>query len=465
MKKNESGSILVTILAITMFLSMVLVGLVVLANANLVRARSRILILQAQYSAESGADAAIAKLNEGIESYAGSGGEVLVLNGAQYRSTFKVSVENGATPKERWITSTGYVYSPKNSLKPKYIRKIRVGAERTSSMTASSMLSRTVIDIASGVKNVWAKEVYVNDYIRIQKNTNTLTAEHISVAGRDNNCSIFGSGKLAKPSTFNVPGQTKTILDLAYNNCITPPGNTSNADFEVNANRTDMHKIQSLRIPWSQYMDGSYQNSIGGCDDWTTGGSTRDIPRVGNDRKTHYPNSLTTVSTACPGGDLALGSNTFVIRNHAHVRASFCAASACNPIFKNPDTDVKYVFIDGTINFDSIRTTSGSGPIVFVTYGTDPASKTGQCPTGGSIYLGKSNIETKAPAAYLLASFGACVYQTKFASPPSLGGIAGKSIFVSSNAGNPWDLYLDPSFPVNQIPIDLSWRQSSYMRL
>lgn len=50
---RQKGSILVTILVITMFLTSVLFGLMLLANSNLYRARGRILLLQAQYSAEN----------------------------------------------------------------------------------------------------------------------------------------------------------------------------------------------------------------------------------------------------------------------------------------------------------------------------------------------------------------------------------------------------------------------------
>ena len=73
---KQRGSILVTILMITFFLTSVLFGLLLLANANLYRARGRIMMLQAQYSAESGADAAITILNRGNTSFAGDATEV-----------------------------------------------------------------------------------------------------------------------------------------------------------------------------------------------------------------------------------------------------------------------------------------------------------------------------------------------------------------------------------------------------
>ena len=473
--KKSRGSILVTILVITTFLAVLVMSLMLVTSANLVRARARILQLQAQYSAESGADVAIAMLNDlsnpSAEIYSGTNNsEMQVLRNKQYRATFETTVTMGASGKERIITSTGRVYAPATATKPTHTRKIRVVAQRSAGSTASAMLSRTIIDVSSGVKNIFAKEVYVNDYIFLQKNGNFLTAENVKVAGKDataQKCSITGDGDLQTPPTYTLPGYTRTKLNLAFNNCV-PPGNNSNESFEITANDPSISHIQSMRIPWSQYMDASYlPAAAGNCSDWTTGTTVRQIPRVGNERMTHYPDSGSNVTASCGvDGSVDLGTNiTYEIRDNVHIRASLCAAAACNPIFNNPTSGIHFVFVEGTINFDSIRTTAGSGPIVFVTYGADPASKLKECPHGGSLYLGKSNIETSARAAYLLATYGVCVSQTKFAAPPSLGGVAGKSIFISSNSGNPWDLYLDPSFPVSQIPIDLSWRQVGYQRL
>jgi hypothetical protein len=289
------------------------------------------------------------------------------------------------------------------------------------------------------------------------------------VAGKDtsaSNCSLGGSGILVKPTTFTDPSQTKTKLNLAFNNCINPPGNTSNSDFDVTANQSNITPILSTYIPWSQYMDGTYQNAPGGCSDWTSGTNPRTIPSTGNTKKTHYPDSASGVSTSCgTSGDLNLGSNTYIINDNVHIRANLCAASGCTPTFTNPSaTTVRYIFVEGTANFDSLQTTSGSGPIVLITYGTDPASKTGVCPDGGSLYLG-NNGNTNAGAMYLLATNGLCLDKTKFGSSPALGGIAGKNLYISTNSGTPFDLSMDPNFPVTQIPIDLAWREVYYERL
>jgi hypothetical protein len=169
---------------------------------------------------------------------------------------------------------------------------------------------------------------------------------------------------------------------------------------------------------------------------------------------------------------LNLGSAQYNIYDNVHVRANLCSSSACNPIFNNPTTTTKYIFVEGDVNFDSVTTADGSGPIVIIAYGTDPASKAGVCPLGGSVYLGQSGSgNTNAPALYLLATSGLCIDKTKFGSvslptsTPVLGGIAGKNLYIAASPSTPRDITLDPAFPVDQIPLDLTWRAVRYERL
>lgn len=469
---RQNGSVIVSILMVTLFLTTLIYSLIVLANVNLTRARDRVMLLQAQYAAESGADAAIATLNSGNTSYTGTAGsEVTVLSNSRYRATYLVSVADGATAKEKVVAATGKVYAPATSSAAKYTRRIEVFAERSSASSSSAMLSRNIIDIQSGVKNISAVDIYLNGYINMNKNTTNLIAENITVAGKNTgagNCSIGGAGNLVKPATFTNPGQTKTNLVLAFNNCVTPPGNSSNADFNVSANLNTISKIQSSYLPWSQYMDGTYQNAPGGCADWTTGSFPRSIPSTGNTKKTHYPDSGSNVSAACGNsGDLTLSTGQYTIRDNTHIRANLCASSGCEPTFYNPDSGaagIKFIFVEGTVNFNSVQTAPGSGPIVIVSYGADPASKASVCPLGGSIYLGNSS-NSSAPALYLLASNGVCLDKTKFGSANALGGLSGKNVFISTNPGTPFDLGLDPNFPSDAIPIDLAWKAIRYRRL
>jgi hypothetical protein len=159
-----------------------------------------------------------------------------------------------------------------------------------------------------------------------------------------------------------------------------------------------------------------------------------------------------------------LGSGQYNITDNVHIRANLCAASACTPTFFNPTSTLKYVFVEGSVNFASLQTPSNSGPIAFVVYGADPASKTSVCPYGGAAYLGNSGT-TSAGSVYLLAINGICLDKTKFSTSPALGGIAGKNIYIATNPGSPFDLTLDPNFPVSRIPVNLTWRAVQYQRL
>ncbi|HSX52897.1 MAG TPA: hypothetical protein VLF90_00800 [Patescibacteria group bacterium] len=466
--RQQSGSIIVSILVVTLFLTTVISALAVLANSNLSRARGRVMLLQAQYAAESGADAAIATLNGGNNTYTGTGGtQIQLLKNNLYKSTYTVTVAAGSNDKQKIVTATGRVYVPANSSQANYSRTIGITAVRTSTTTSSSVVSRNILELQSGVKNLFAKDIYVNGYINTNKNTTNIVAENITVAGKNtgaSNCSIGGPGNLVKPASFTDPTQTKTNINMAFNNCINPPGNSSNASFNVTANQGSISTIQSTYIPWSQYMDASYTNA-NNCNDWTTGAFPRNIPGPGNSKKSHYPDSGSNISTSCGNmGDLSLATGQYNITDNVHLRANLCAATACTPTFNNTSGSLKFVFVEGTINFDSIQSTPGSSPIVFIAYGTDPASKTGVCPYGGSIYLG-NNGTSNAPAVYLLATNGICLDKTKWSASPALGGVSGKNIYIATNPGTPFDLKLDPVFPTNQIPVDLAWRASDYHRL
>lgn len=464
---NEKGSVIVAILVITIFLSSFVFSLIVLANSNLARARGRVLLLQAQYTAESGADSAIAELNSGNDTYTGTASEVEFSDASSYRSTYTVQVAPGSDDKEKIVTATGRVYAPKSSSQAYITQKIQVTIKRSTTTTASAILSRNIIEFHSGIKNVHAREVYLNGYIHMSKNTTNLIAEKITVADKNTgpeNCSIGGDGNLVKPSSFTDPAQTKTRIITAYNNCINPPGNTSNENFEVTANQTNISKVHSTFIPWSYYMDNTYSNAPGGCNDWSASSPVR-IPSTGNTKKTHYPNNDSNIAASCgSSGVIDLGSKQFDIHDHAHIRADFCSETACNPTFNNPSGDVKYLFVEGTVNFASVQTASGSGPIVLVSYGTDPATKASVCPLGGAIYLGNTNT-TSAPALFMLANNGLCLDKSKFGSEKALGGISGKNLYISTNPGTPFDLGLDPSFPVDDVPIDLAWRAVRFQRL
>ncbi len=475
MKKQsaQTGSLLVTVLVIMMFLVIVVLGLMLLANINLARARERILLLQTQYTAETGADIAISKLNNGNlanYNFTATPTDILV-NGGSYAASYNVKVEDGVDANEKIITSVGTVRTPTSAATPKYTRTVRVTAARKSTMAAASIISRNIVQLASSVKKVTGREVFVNEYIKMDKNTNEFAVEKLTVAGRNvgaGSCSVEGGSFSVPDPPFTPP----TILNLAYNNCTSPPGNTSNANYTVNHNQTNIEKVQSTSIPWGYTMSSGYLNA-NNCSDWTTGASPRTIPSTGNAKKTHYPNAdASGIDTSCgTGGTLNLGSNTYTITDHTHIRANLCKlAMGCRPTFINNSGSLKFIFVEGTIAFEGVTVpTAGSAPIVFVSYGSDPTAVTDPdvaplCPIGGSTFLGGVSAQSiTAPNAYFIATNGGvCIDKVKL---PSLGGISGKNVYIATQSGNPFSLSFDPTFPVNQIPVNLMWRATLYERL
>jgi hypothetical protein len=471
---------LVSILIVMVFLSAFVYGLLMIGQANMSRATSRILALQAQYAAESGADAALAILNSGNESYTGATNVAVVDTGNRYKATYDVVVAAGVDGNEKIITSTGKLYQPINAAAPKTTRKVQVVAKRGSSTSSASVLSRNIVHIAASVKDIIAKDIFVNQYIQMDKNTNTFMAQSITVADRNpssTDCSING-GQLQKPAGYS----SQVLLHLAYKNCTTPPGNTSNADFNVQVNQTDIQKVQSTYIPWQYAMSSTVQISRP-CSEWGSGASPRTIPAGSAtpsppaDQSTsyhtiHYADSGVGVdpncSTVSGKGSIDLGNDVqFNLNQNVHVRASLCSNVSCRPIFYNPSTTPRYVFVEGTINFEQIRSASGSGPIIFVSYGADPANLLSVCPEGGAVRIGQAGSNnTNAPQVFMLAANGGlCMDGTKFDAGSALGGVSGKNLYIATNSGTPFDLGLNPNFPLSAVPVNLTFKATQYRRI
>lgn len=483
---GSSGSVLVTSLIMITFLTTMLFGLMILADVNLARASQRIFLLQTQYAAETGADIALAKINQSganeVCSNVPSGSPVsttdklIMASGTRYKATYDIAVVCGTDANEKRITSVGKVYQPANAATPKYTRTIEVLVKRTGTVTTSNVLSRNIVEIGSAVKQVIAKDIHINSYIKMNKNVTELIAENIVVADKKtgaNNCSIEGPGDIVKPSTFENAGQTRTVIKAAYNittnNCVGLKPSSSSTDFEILENQTDIQKVQSTYIPWSYKMDASYTDA-GSCSLWTTNASTVNIPAVGS-KATHYPNSQSGVDNSCASssnnGSINLRNDTtYNINDHVHIRANLCRTASCRPIFNNPTSEAKFIFVEGTIDFLQLRTAPGSGPLVFVSYGSDPASLSSVCPLGGAVRISQSgNDATLAPSAFLLAiNGGLCLDGTKFGAQKSLGGVSGKNLYIATHSGTPFHLRFDPDFPVNEVPINLSFKAARYIR-
>jgi hypothetical protein len=203
------------------------------------------------------------------------------------------------------------------------------------------------------------------------------------------------------------------------------------------------------------------------------------LPSTNNSRKTHYPDSGsgTVTGALCAGSgsqpaDINLGAKIITLNDHVHLRANICKNYSCTPTFINPDpNNPKFVFVEGVINFQNVTVSDNPlppankrspGDVIFISYATSqniPGSK--QCPSNSAaIRLGKDGSNSlDAPKAYFIATNGMlCVDQTKFDSDAkTIGGVSGKDIYLSSISGATFELTFNPEFPLQTIPLDLSW--------
>lgn len=505
--QTQSGSVVVSILVIMMFLTITILSLAVMSQSNIQRSINRIYALQAQYSAESGADTAIAYINQpnatgdasGV--YPESGQEKLLVQHTgpstqDYRATYTAVTapyldENGIVDNNKIkVTSTGKVYKPASSSNVSNTYKIEVIVERTTAQITSSLVSRNSVIVDSSVKKITAKSMYVNAFIEVESNVTGLVMDDLTIAGKVSQngslCSLIGKGYMEKRP--DLVGKAK--LNMAGLNCMdTGVGNTSNANFDITANNSELRPITSTHIPWSFKMNTALYANAGSCNDWTAGTSTSTItiPSAGNDKKTHYPNSLSgTASSGSPScgtaGDIDLGERKIILNDHAHVRGHFCKNNAnCRPKFVNPDSaNPVFVFVEGTMNFKNITVSKdpaspfySPGDVVLISYSPAISGITGlngsKCNGNvATIHLSKDGSnDVLAPKLYLIATVGViCIDQTKFpGADDALGGISGHDLVISSNSGTSFNLSFNPEFPLDSIPIDLSWRAVHIKRL
>lgn len=484
----QRGSIIVSLLVIMIFLTITVLSLGAISQTNIQRSVNRILLLQAQYAAESGADIALSYLNEAQP--APTGQKMLMSHAPYYSATYEVAVSDIAANSKKAL-SIGRVYRPAvtaaqlATATPDVTYKLEVGYTRSSTSMTSSILSRNSVEIDSSVKEVKAKSLFVNEYIKANKNGNLITIDDLTVAGKypdSTNCSILGAGDLNRSPELVALGQ-KAKIHTGNNVCISPPGNTSNSNFDVTANDSSIQKIASTQIPWDFKMNGNDGNGVysnGPCSDWGQA-SPVTIPRT-TARKSHYPDTNDGVidafactfsgSAIAPNkADLNLSNRTYIIKDHVHVRAHLCRNYTCTPTFKNPDNDTKFIFVEGVINFQNITVDDNSvGNIAFISYSTSQTiAGSKQCPSNlAAIRIGKDGSNAvNAPKAYFIAVNGMlCIDQTKFLNgAASLGGISGKDLYISSNSGGVFYLTFNPQFPLSDIPLDLAWRTGNIKRL
>lgn len=453
--KSQKGVILVALLVIVATVTTVLFSVLVISSVNIRTSRLNFNLINAQYAAETGADEAIARLNakrlnDSLPEYTGTDSDrTLLTNGSQYVVRYSATVSPGASEGQKIIRSTGKVYFPASAAEPTAIREVEVVAELKGQRAGASMMSTGIVQVSSNT-TITGKDVLVNEYIELTHPNAKLQMDGLRIAGYKTNggrqCSIGPRGQILNTTPTN------SVVKLGYKNC----AGTTQAGVDVTQDDSTVSKIGSLEIPWQVFMDSSYTDQ-GNCTALINGG---------NLNKGHYPDKGTgasgQVATNCgTNGTLLLSNKSYALSDNVHIRANLCQSNnPCSPTFINNSTEIKYVFVEGSINFYDVKVPSGS-PIVFVSYNNGICC--GGNNTGAVYFKGTAaNSTTNAPLAYFLAPKGDVYVNAKV---QSIGGVGGKNIYVSTTGGASHALPINPSFPFGDIPVDIAWYASRYRRV
>ena len=341
--------------------------------------------VNAQFAVDAGLDKALIDLNS-VTDYTGTTGEVELMNNGTVRTTYEVTVTDGATTDRKVVRATGRTYaSPTTRLRN--TRRYELDAQAVTSVFGpSSVVTGVGGLVMNGNSKITGGDVVVNGTIDIANNaqiglSTTPLANAVNVRVAHTNCPspadttyprVCNSGENGQPITlgtnakiyadvratnqtngtnmFNpglIAGQTVPPLTLPdYDRdaqkaavATTLPSNDSAIDCGNNQTKT---WPANVKITGDVSLGNGCTVNLSG-DVWLTGNLT-----FGNNSKVVVPNSMGATTPVI----MIDGSNGIVIGNNGTVQANnvgtgayiiaYWSAASCSPDCSNvTGTDLK----------------------------------------------------------------------------------------------------------------------------
>lgn len=190
---KQQGFLLASLIISTTLIVAVAVLITTLIINNYTLAKKDVYRLNAQLAADAGADRAIAELNND-NAWTGTTGEIELYSGANYKSTYEITILAGASASEKVASVIGRTYAPTTDTSPRATRKYSVDLR---SLGSASGTFSIVTGVGGLIMNNSAKivdgEVYVNGTITM---TNTaqmgLSSNPIIVNVANQSCPLTG---------------------------------------------------------------------------------------------------------------------------------------------------------------------------------------------------------------------------------------------------------------------------------
>lgn len=193
-KKNQSSGFILPVLLITgLMITLIIIAITggAVNNQNIsVRSKYQV---SAQLAADAGLDDALNKMNT-ITDWGGTAGEVTLLNDSPQgiKTTYEVTVTNGADSTKKTLTVTARTYSPINNPTPKAIKKYDLDIQAVTSGNGPTSVSTGVggLLLNSNAK-ISGGDVVVNGKITMNNNSQIgLTTNSVNVRVAHQSCPI-----------------------------------------------------------------------------------------------------------------------------------------------------------------------------------------------------------------------------------------------------------------------------------
>ncbi len=466
MKKQNSKGIVVVMILLTIFMiATAMIYVLDLSTANHRTASQESARVNAQFAADSGLDIAIQKLNAD-ENWSGQS-ETTLYQDTRQKSTYEISVSNGATSSKKVIQATARVYIPASASTPLVTRKYQLDV---SAVTSGIGITSVVSGVGGLQLNNNAKitggDVAVNGTIQVDNNAQIglSTTDYINhpeqvvnVRAAHTSCPNPVDATYPRACTNGEFGQPITITN---NGKIYADVKATNQTTGTNMSRPGLTPNQTV----TPYTMPDYDRAAQKAAVSTTVASSDSSISCGNNQTKTWPANVKIT------GDVSTGNNcTVTVSGNVWITGRVSMGNGTKFVVANSlGTTRPTMMIDGQNGIDfgnnnSIQQNSSSTGMYVLTYWCGGTCSPDTNPVTGPTLSAVQSTQTinmgnnsSAPGSILYARWS----KVRIQNNGSIGAIAGQTVELSNNAV----INFTASVPGSS-NLTKSWAKRGYLRV
>jgi hypothetical protein len=463
-RKSEQGGFILPVLLITgvmIVLMIIAIGSGTVTNNN--AASHSNYAIEAQLAADAGLDYGLNKINT-VSNWTGTGTETVLLNnpGQNIKTTFLVTVVDGADSIHKTIFVTAKVYSPTTAAAPKVTRKYAMDIEAVTTGTgASSVVTGVGGLVMNGNSKVTGGDVVVDGTIKASNGAQIgLSTNPVNVRVADQACPIPANSTYPQVCGAGSPEP----ISLNQNSLIY--GNVQATNQITGTNMSNPGLIAGSHfdpIALTPFDRTGFKSGINTSGQTLTGAQASNCPNGGT---ISWPANVKIT------GNVSIQNKcTINISGNVWITGSVAIQNNANMVVQNSvGTTAPYIVVDGSGGFvignkGSITPNSSNTSAEILTFWS-AAACTPDCAdnqvTGTSLFNSQSVLTIdlsntgSAPYAVLYAYWS----KVRLSNNGSLGAVTGQTVELGNNAV----INFSSSVPGSDNRIT-TWVKRGYMRV